>query len=333
MKRLIVLLLFVVCCAAPAQGTLLLYDGFTPVSPDTGGTYNYRPGEPLAASPDPNAGNPNGQLNVAANLNWRYAGAGTDAPKIGSGSLTVPGLLASQGNSVAFDFTKAGTSRIAIPTGPFTTGTVYWSAAMQLSAVNTLTTGASGLLAAAFNNSTGPGTAPTVVGGSLKLKKDISDVSGNSYFVGTGVNNTTANLVFTTTPLTAGSNTVFIVLSYTFNPSTSDDVVNMWVNPSSADFGSGSAPAPTLTATGVGGGGAEPTQIASFNIRNVSTVGAPSVVFDELRIGTTWADVTPAAVPETGSFMLLLAAGGLVAGRKKFVLPVLSRLASASKAL
>src|SRR5215204_5078979 len=97
MKKLFFVL--VCCCATPAHAALLLYEGFAPNGVQTG-PYNYQPGQPLAASPDPNAGNPNGQYNASSTFGdkyWRYAGSGgatNQAPKIDStsGSLSYPGL-------------------------------------------------------------------------------------------------------------------------------------------------------------------------------------------------------------------------------------------------
>ncbi len=69
---------------------------------------------------------------------------------------------------------------------------------------------------------------------------------------------------------------------------TGTGVINLWINPDSADFG-GAAPAITLTVTDSG-----PTSsISRFLLRQDSTGETPFISFDELRMGTTWADVTP----------------------------------------
>jgi hypothetical protein len=75
----------------------------------------------------------------------------------------------------------------------------------------------------------------------------------------------------------------------------------MWVNPSSATFGAASPPSETLLAT-TAASATELSAIASFALRDVNTVGNPSVLFDELRLGTDWASVTP-VVPEASSFV------------------------------
>jgi len=64
--------------------------------------------------------------------------------------------------------------------------------------------------------------------------------------------------------------------------------INGWINPAGADLG-GSAPAAVLTDTD-----ASPNAIIdTFVLRQDSAGETPAMTFDELRIGTSWADVTP----------------------------------------
>jgi hypothetical protein len=93
--------------------------------------------------------------------------------------------------------------------------------------------------------------------------------------------------------------TLFVVGSYTLNSgSSSDDVSQMWINPSSSTFGDPSAPAYTLQATT--GGDITSGWIASFVLENRDAKES-SGIMDELRFGT-WADVT--AVPEPSTVVL-----------------------------
>ena len=57
------------------------------------------------------------------------------------------------------------------------------------------------------------------------------------------------------------------------------------------------------------------TSLISFNFRNVNAVGAPNVQFNELRVGDTWADVTP--VLEAGALVLLLVGLGMLSRRER----------------
>jgi hypothetical protein len=290
----------VLLAAGQVSADLILYDGF-----------DYTAGQILASWPDPNGVNPSGQCDVQYNQYWRYAGltnpTGNNPPNIHSGSLAVPGMPAPVGNSLGFDETQIGSARIAVPTGPITSGTTYWSGFLRVNTIGTLTSAATGLLAGGFNNLSGPqATAPTVFGALLKIRKNASD--STQYFVGTGVNNTTGNLVYATSAPQVEGSTVFVVASYTYNPGTTDDVVKMWINPSSADFGAALPPTATISGA-LPAGGNELPAIASFDLRTANTVGAPDFQFDELRIGNTWADVTTAPEPATLG-LLAVAVGG-----------------------
>jgi hypothetical protein len=75
---------------------------------------------------------------------------------------------------------------------------------------------------------------------------------------------------------------------------------SLWVNPDASSFG-GSAPTATATLSGL-----TATAIDNVGFKAQSAAGGPFFV-DNLLIGTTWADVTPGAVPEPSS----LALGGL----------------------
>jgi len=139
-----------------------------------------------------------------------------------------------------------------------------------------------------FNNSSGTQTTtPTSVGtrvvtrsaaGGFNLGLDKSSGTASSFAFATNV--------FTT------NDTIFIVGSYTFNSgSSTDDFSQMWINPPASSFGLASAPPPTLT--NIAGGNI--SQIASFVLFN-RNANEPAVVFaDEVRVGTSWASVTPPA--------------------------------------
>lgn len=330
------LAVFLVClCATPAGATLLLYEGFEPVNPDPATTLNYRPGELLAPTNDTTVTANPGQHNSAYNVDWRYAGAGSattnKAPGIANGSLVAPtGLQASVGNSVAFDTGQIGSARIGYTSQ--NAGTVYWSGLLKVTSVGSLSNGVNGMMLGGLNNAQGAGTLPTVVGAVLRIRADAA-IPTTSYFIGTGMNSGTgsgtggANVQFETgTSYHAEGDTVFVVASYTFVSGATNDIAKMWINPDPSTFGAGSEPSATLTSAPGSAIADSSASVNSFNLRNVNTVGAPGVLFDELRVGTTWADVTPLAVvvPELGAFWLLAACCGLVAVRKWVIKPFVS---------
>lgn len=122
-----------------------------------------------------------------------------------------------------------------------------------------------------------------------------------TYQIGTRHNGSGASYVNTAT-MTLGS-TNFFVVAYTFNLGTADDTVSLWVNPTPG----GSQP--TADATMSGGADAPNLQVVGF--RAQTAIGAGNWVFDALRIGTAWSDVTP--VPEPSTFALLRLGLGVMA--------------------
>lgn len=82
-----------------------------------------------------------------------------------------------------------------------------------------------------------------------------------------------------------------VVLSYTFNPNrSSNDVVSLWLNPSSLGDNS-KIPAPTITCSA----GNNATNIQSFVYMAPSVTPRIGLDMDEIRVATDWAGVTSAA--------------------------------------
>jgi hypothetical protein len=278
-------LVFLLFGLAPARAALI-YEPF-----------GYTVGSDLAGQ------SPNGGTDTWAATGTGGAG-GTDPIIVASGSLTVPGLALSGGNSIAYG--GAGlTDRISIG-GAQSSGTLYYSFAFRVDDVTGLS--ASGGFMAGFNTTTGTqATQPTTVGARL-----LTRASGSGYQIGIERNSgTAANFIFDTTERSAGT-TIFVVGSYTFNAGAGNDECRLWINPSILDFGAAAAPPPTLTAPSAG---TDLASIASFLFRQGSAAAVPpSVVADELRVDTTWAGVTP--VPEPGASALIALAGAILARRR-----------------
>jgi hypothetical protein len=119
--------------------------------------------------------------------------------------------------------------------------------------------------------------------------------------------------------------TYFIVMKYTFNDPAFDpltngrkngqeDSVSIYINPLDADLGHNAGETSAVTTAlyaatgGVGTGTSDSESIASFVLLGHRQSGAmngntsAAYTFDELRIGTTWADVTPVAADQPGDF-------------------------------
>lgn len=245
-----------------------------------------------------------GQTNAAGrtwvNANTSYVGS--NVPLIAPGNLTISGLMSSQGNSLQFGGVgNVGRFGFTAVGAPITNGVVFYSFAMQLKDLTGINAG-SGAFWAGLNNSLGAQAAqPTQVG-----TRVITKAAPGGYNIGTSKNSSTAaDFMFHPTTFTT-NDVLFVVGSYTIGTgSTTDDSSSMWINPSSSTFGALTAPAADLTTAA--GADINLSQIASFLVFN--RAGTPGVtILDELRVGSSWADVTPVPEPTT---LALLGIGAL----------------------
>jgi hypothetical protein len=269
---------------------------------------------------------PGAQLSSASNGTWTFrAAAGAVDPKVISGSLSYPGLQTASGdNSIIFDGT--GAAGVAshqldqlynISNAP----TLYYSLTFQVTSISTADWGGinnylTGSFMMGFSQDTTALLANGGVASPLLIRTgDPNNTSGTandfqSFQLGTGVTAVSPGArVFDSTRNYIPNSTLFLVLSYTFGPSTTDDVARLWVNPIPGSLES--ANTPVVTTSGV----ADVTnnQIQAFFLRNNSVEPAGTNI-DDLRIGTSWADVTP--VPEPSSFgVMILGAAALIVRR------------------
>jgi hypothetical protein len=174
-----------------------------------------------------------------------------------------------------------------------TSGTLYYSLALKVAQQGTLSS--TGGTIAGVNNSRGtqPNT-PTVFGNRILTRAAGSD----GFNLGVAKNSTNAaDWVWATNTFRSGD-TVFLVGSYTFNGgSATDDVATLWIDPNPYEFGTETPPPPTLTANT--GADITANQIASFVFlqQGLNDTNQPqTAIADELRIGPTWASVTPPGV-------------------------------------
>ncbi len=271
----------------------LVYEPFADASASGGTTYT--PGA-----------NVTGQTN-AQHSTWYVAGTTNTGPQpvISSGSLSLAGLALSSGNSITYgNTTPAGpAARINVGT-TYASGTLYYSCLLRISNLASLPT--TGVTLAGFNNSTGSQTGqPGVYGARLYVR-----LSGSGYNLGLNkADGVAGNIVWDTT-VHSTSETLFLVASYTINTATTtDDSSALWINPDPATFGVANVPTATLTAAA--GTDISASQIASFLLRDALST-QPVVIMDELRIGASWASVTPPGAPSSPLLTASHAGGKIV---------------------
>jgi hypothetical protein len=213
-------------------------------------------------------------LNLGAQTGWASLNTGDSLFTV-AGSLTYPGFAASSGNKIAFD--GAGLDA-AKRFDSVATGTAYYSYLLKVTSVGSLT--ATGGYFTTFYQS------PTsTTGGSCVWTR----LDGTAYDIGISVRITSPVSWSTIKDL---NTTYLIVASYEFVAGATNDVCKIWINPDASTFGASTPPTETLTSTN---NTTDLTGVARVQIRQDGLATTPFIELDELRIGTTWADVTPAA--------------------------------------
>lgn len=224
---------------------------------------------------------------------WTTINTGDDL-LIASGSLAYSGLEASTGNKITFSGAGIDAAKSFIQQ---TSGTVYYSFILNVTSLGSLN-----LAGGYFTGFTE--SANTSFGATVWTRLD-----GAGYDIGINPRTTPANTVWSS-GTTAINNIVFIVVSYQIVAGSGNDVVRLWLNPTPGS----SEPAATLSATNTG------TDLGNLNrilIRQDDASATPSIEMDELRIGTTWASVTPApaSTPTINTSLATLPTfGAVVAG-------------------
>jgi hypothetical protein len=258
---------------------------------------------------------------------WLDAGTGGAAagPAIVSGGLSYAGLASSGGNSVAFG---AGTenARLALSANqaPPTGGnlSVYFSYELSLSSAGTSPFQLTALDQRANNTALGSRGAAIMVQdngsgtgfyiGMMRGGQTASTSSGLAEigWVGgvTGADPTGGTLFsYNTTLLVVGAYNFIAPGKNETDPKSDNDTADLWVNPNASTFGNASAP--TANVQNIADDGSAVTDLANvggFDL--IQGTGSPVGLIDDLRIDTSWAGVTPAAVPEPSPFTFCLLA-------------------------
>ncbi|MCS7012919.1 MAG: T9SS type A sorting domain-containing protein [Chloroherpetonaceae bacterium] len=233
--------------------------------------------------------NGTGALNAAPNWATHSGTAGqiqflTTPSDVGN-SLSYPQLAPPQGNRVRT--TRNNTEDVNRAFPAVASGVLYYSALIKFLdtlglADNTSPIGDYPLHLATTSGSTGV----TVFFARLHIRKGTS---GNTVQIGVANRGAagSTNPTFNTANFPVGQ-THFVVIKYDF----ASGVASLWINPTT-NFG-GSEPAGAVTNNASTDAIA---QAASICIRQGSNTG--NIEIDEIRVGQTWASVTPAAPPAT----------------------------------
>lgn len=219
--------------------------------------------------------------------------------------LSYPGFAESSGNAVQLrpngqDWYKTYTTQ------SFTTsesGTVFYSFLFKVDNLGLLD--ATGGYFAGLGNATGASLASTVA----------VRASGTGFQIGVGKRDSTAmgNFSFANTVFDLNT-TILVVGSYNVVAGAiNNDFANLWINPTG--LGQSTAPTATLT-TALSGINDDVISFSSFVLKpqgNASSTQIPaSLIFDEVRVGTTWADVAVIPEPSTALMLGLLIASFLL---------------------
>ena len=218
-----------------------------------------------------------GQL-LSANGWTAYSGAGTNALTVTSPGLTYTGHPGSGvGNAVSMTNTGEDANRTFTTA---TTGSVYMSFLVSLSAVQT------GDYFAGLFQST------SVFPLRVYVK---SDGAGGFQF---GMSKSNSTVSYETSSRTFGT-TYLVVVKYTFNAATTtDDVLDLWVNPALG----GTETTPTIA--NVSGTSTDATGISAVFLRQGGSGSASTQQVDAILAGTTWAQVTPSGSTASPAFTL-----------------------------
>jgi len=135
---------------------------------------------------------------------------------------------------------------------------------------------------------------------SFRLQVMAQGSSSNGYFLGVQKGGTGVSSTYDLSTLHSVGETVFLAGMYDFTVSPNE--VLLWINPAPTNFGAVSAPPALLVAnTGTDG-----FAIDRFNMRQNTAASVPAAMqWDELRIGLTWASVTPPRIPQAATFVRL----------------------------
>ncbi len=232
---------------------------------------------------------------------WTYGNStGTASPFFTNIDLSYPMLLDQSDLSVRVGPNATTSNRdrgvaLNLQPGVNFNGPLYFSYLLRVDALPTTFTN----VISFFRNSSGTGGSITPSVGVYLQPNGRIMISKQSL----------GNPVASAASVTLGD-TYLIVGRYTVVTGSDNDPFDLWINPSPATLGvpEGSVPAPDLSAIA----GADNSWLYGFYLttKASTTAWASQATFlvDDVRLGTTWADVTP-LIPEPATTLLAVVSG------------------------
>lgn len=220
---------------------------------------------------------PEGRLNDVANPIWVAGSTGAELMVTNTAALTAPeGFPASTGKGVRR--APSGTARRSVltfdPVSAADGNEVYASMLLKMVSLPPTTQ-----LIAYLTETSQSQSSPQA---GIFITADGK--------IGVGKRSSTPGFIISTN---IDSGVHLIVIRYKFQAG--NDRVDLWVDPPSTTYGATSAPESLGYATG----SSDPTSIGYFQLYTTPSTGGEQFI-DEVRIGTTWADVVPSGAPVLG---------------------------------
>lgn len=216
-----------------------------------------------------------GDLDI--NGGWVPRSSGTDIQVI-SDNLSYAGFAASIGNAAQFSTSLGGKDpQLAFSTQ--TSGAVYASFLLK---VTDLTGATAPRYSLGLSNATDPATSSGNYTACLYIKSSTA-----GYQIGINQGTTDTDTQWATQEYALGQ-IILVVIAYDITY----QVSSLWINPASSSFGSPSEPSIDAAVSAGNFPGTNSNTISSIFFRQTNTQN-PVMTLDELRIGTSWADVTP----------------------------------------
>ena len=203
-------------------------------------------------------------------------GASSSQIKVATGSFSYAGLadLTPAGNLASIAGSGGGSSYRAFTGSAVSGGAVYYSFLVQCTSLPA--SGDKYLTGFLPSGTTSPG-------GSSDALAVYAKLSGTGYQM--GVRKPGASTTYASTVL-ALNTTNLIVAKYLFGSGSGDDVVSLYINPAA---GAAEPASPDVTLTG----GTDAANLLNVYLKSSSGYGIWN--FDTLRVGPSWADVTPSS--------------------------------------